>query len=135
MSELEAAISLLSSRVPTVRFMGPLETDEQGAAVIGDVTPTCIVDLAGEGTPLQGASLWQRLTLRFYGADDVAMLDAHRAARLGMFHQIYTHLPLPPEEVGDRLIDLAIVNGATGPIDEPEGGRVLVASASMKFRY
>jgi hypothetical protein len=135
MNELEAGIALLSSRCPSVRFVGTVETDEEADAVFGSGDAVCIVDLAGEGTPLQGAALWQRYTLRFYGAGDLAMLDAHRAARVAMFHPVWTSLPLPPEEVGDRLVTLAIVNGATGPLPESDGRRVLMASASMKFSY
>ncbi len=135
MTELEAAISLLTDRCPTVAFMGALEEDAPEGEVFGDGSPVCIVELAGEGTPLQGSSLWQRLSLRFYAADDPAMLDAHRAARRGMFHPTWAFLPLPPVEVDDRLIDLMIVNAATGPLTEPEGRRVLIASAAAKFRY
>ena len=135
MNALEAAILFLSDAVPGVSFMAPLETDEQEGAIFPASLPLCLVGLAGEGLALQGSGRMQNYSLRFYGPDDPAILDAYETTRRGCFFPLFPWIPLSQQDIGDWHLDLVTIGNAAGPIPEPSTDRrVLLAQASIKWR-
>ena len=136
MNALEAAITFLSSISPGVVVSGEVDFST------GDSDVLCFVSLAGDAsTPsLIGTESIIRYSLKFYGPNDDALLDAHKVVRDGTF--VIPGIPVSNVEVRSPLrIDLstkvlkwAQVLAAFGPLTEPDTDRrVLISSAVIKW--
>lgn len=127
---LQAVIAFLSAADPLTIFTGP---EDLGDGAVE--SPRCVVDLSpAPSGPVPPGQRIGGYTLRFYGPDDIAALDAHERAKRATDYPLAVGLPRTYVPTGDRTLIWLRVSEATGPMPEPDTGRpVVAATATAKW--
>lgn len=127
---LDAAIAFFVDAANGVEYSTPRDLGAGGIAA-----PLCIIDAAGEVGPQVGPEQMQRYTLRFYGIDDLAALDAYELTRLACYEQGPVQGVLRCNvDVRGKQLKWMQVGGLTGPVQEPGTERwIYTATATGKW--
>lgn len=133
MNRLEALIIFLGDAAPAVLVMGPadLDTAPPGGTV-------CTVELSGAGEEADPREFVTGYLLRFYGDDDLAILDSYEVLERATYADAprrFRRCNVPVGTPEDPwTLRWARLGQPTGPTPEPDSDRrVLLATATAKW--